>query len=302
MEQRHVGLIGFPMDLGGAMRGVDMGPSAIRLARLVEQIEALGLQVTDQGNVLVHTRALVDEGDPRARHLDEIVRACRAAATMVGEALDQGLWPLTLGGDHTVAIGTLWGMAQSAGAPGGVIWIDAHPDVNTPQTTLSGNVHGMPLAVALGMCEPDSGFYRDNWPRCSVESSRSVLIACRDIDPGEQETLRRPGGPKLFTMSDIDRRGMGAVAEEAVRIAAGGPFLHVSLDMDSVDPDYAPGVGTPVRGGLTYREAHTLMEVLSESPVSSMDVVEVNPVLDSQNRTAVLATELICSLLGKRII
>jgi arginase len=296
---RSVGLIGFPMDLGGNRRGVDMGPSAIRLAQLVEHLTELGIDVADMGNVIVHTRALIDEGDSSAHYLDEILRACEAAAQMTSTALDEGRVPVMLGGDHTVALGTLWGMARTHG-PGGVIWIDAHADLNSPATTLSGNVHGMVLAAALDRA--GSAFHRPPWPAQCVLPGHTVLIAARDLDPAEREALRSPGAPRVFTIADIDRRGMAAIAEEAVRIASGAGFLHVSLDLDSVDPKDAPGVGTPVRGGLSYREAHTLMEIIAEAPVSSLDVVEVNPVLDMRNATASLAAELTCSLFGKRIL
>ena len=287
------------MDLGGNRRGVDMGPSAIRLAELVEHLTALGVDVTDMGNVLVHTRALINEGDAQAHYLDEILRACEAAARMTIDALDQQRIPLMLGGDHTVALGSMWGMAQRFG-PGGVIWIDAHADMNSPDTTMSGNVHGMVLAA--GLDRAGSAFHRSGWPAASVLPEHTVLIAARDLDRAERDALRAPGAPRVFTIADIDRRGSAAVAEEAVAIASGAGFLHVSLDMDSIDPKDAPGVGTPVRGGLSYREAHTIMEILSEAPVSSIDVVEVNPVLDVKNATASLAAELMCSLFGKRIL
>ncbi len=276
-----------------------MGPSAIRLAELVEQLSHLGVDVEDMGNVLVHTRALIDEGDPSAHYLHEILRSCEAAAQMTCDALDQGRVPLLLGGDHTVALGSMWGMARHHGT-GGVIWIDAHADMNSPDTTLSGNVHGMVLAAALGRA--GSGFHRADWPEQCVQPGHTVLIAARDLDPAEREILRSPGAPRVFTMADIDRRGISAVVEEAVRIASGAGFLHVSLDMDSIDPKDAPGVGTPVRGGLSYREAHTIMEILAEANISSIDVVEVNPVLDMKNATASLASELMCSLFGKRIL
>lgn len=296
---RSVGIIGFPMDLGGNRRGVDMGPSAIRLAELVEHLTALGVDVADMGNVLVHTRALIEEGDAHAHYLDEILRACDAAAQMTTDALAQQRIPLMLGGDHTVALGSMWGMAKQFG-PGGVIWIDAHADMNTPETTLSGNVHGMVLAAALGRA--GESFHRAEWPTQCVSPGHTVLIAARDLDPAEREALRSPGAPRVFTIADIDRRGIAAVAEEAVRIASGAGFLHISLDMDSMDPKDAPGVGTPVRGGLSYREAHTIMEILADAPFSSIDVVEVNPVIDVKNATATLAAELMCSLFGKRIL
>lgn len=300
----NVGLIGFPMDLGGNRRGVDMGPSAIRLTDLVERLATLDVNVIDLGNVIVHTRSLIRHGDDHAHYAEEILRSCDAAATMTLEALDEELLPLLLGGDHTVAMGTLWGLAKRFG-PGGVIWIDAHADLNTPDTTLSGNVHGMALAAALGRCAHHPLFQTEStrgWPELCVLPEHTVLIATRDLDPGEVAYLRQEGGPTVFTMSDVDRMGIATVAEEAIRIASGAGFLHLSLDLDALDPHDAPGVGTPVRGGLTYREAHTLMELLAASSFTSLDVVEVNPVLDTRNMTAELAAELVCSLFGRSIV
>jgi arginase len=289
------------MDLGGNRRGVDMGPSALRLTDFPDRLKRLGLDVVDMGNVLVHTRALLDRDDPQAHFLDEILRACDAAGDMVLDALARDLLPLTLGGDHSVAIASMRAMAKANGT-GGVIWIDAHADLNTPSTTISGNVHGMSLAVALGRCEGDPRFDNPRWPTQCVDPKRTVLIATRDLDPAEQEFLRGANAPRTFTIAEIDRRGIADVAEEAVSIASGGSFLHVTLDLDALDPSVAPGVGTPVQGGLSYREAHMLMETLAGSGVSSLDVVEVNPVLDVRNQTAELAGELICSLFGARIL
>lgn len=298
---RRIGLIGFPMDLGGNRRGVDMGPSAIRLTDLQERLGSLGIDVADMGNVLVHTRALIDDRDPTAHYLDEILRSCGAAAQMTVDALDDGRTPVMLGGDHTVALGSLWGMARRHG-PGGVIWIDAHADLNTPGTTLSGNVHGMSLAVALGRCGDDERFAGTGWPSQCVLPAHTVLIATRDLDPGEREHLAGENAPTVFTIAEIDRRGIAAVAEDAVTIAGGAGFLHVSMDLDALDPRDAPGVGTPVRGGLSYREAHTLMEIMSTGRVDALDIVEVNPVLDVANATAELAAELACSLFGESIL
>ena len=193
-------------------------------------------------------------------------------------------------------------MARHHGEPGGVIWIDAHGDLNTPRTTPSGNIHGMSLAVALGRATDDPRFNIDGMPAQAVLPERTVLIATRDLDAGEREYLRRPDAPRVFTMAEIDRRGIGDIAEEAIEITGGAAFVHVTFDVDALDPREAPGVGTPVRGGLSYREAHTLMEILATSQVDSLDVVEVNPVLDISNTTAEIAGELICSLFGARII
>lgn len=298
----ELGLIGFPMDLGGNRRGVDMGPSAIRLTDFAERLAALGVPVHDLGNVLVHTRSLIEEGDPTARYVDEILRACVACADMTTAAAADGKVPLVVGGDHTVAMGSMWGMARHHGEPGGVIWIDAHGDLNTPATTPSGNIHGMSLAVALGLAKDDARFQLDGMPAQAVLPERTVLIAARDLDAGERAYLRSEGAPRVFTMAEIDRRGIGDVAEEAIEITGGAAFVHITLDLDALDPREAPGVGTPVRGGLSYREAHTLMEILATSQIDSLDVVEVNPVLDELNATAEIAGELICSLFGARII
>jgi arginase len=217
----------------------------------------------------------------------------------VAEAIDEVLVPVVLGGDHSIALGTLGGMAAARGA-GAVLWFDAHGDLNTPATTPSGNVHGMPLAAALGRA-PD-GFKGDGWPLPALDPKRTVLIGSRSLDEGEKDLIHELG-LRVFTMSEIDRRGMEAVVREALELVAGAPFLHVSLDMDVVDPEVAPGVGTPVRGGLSYREAHLAMELVAEAgTLDSLEIVEVNPILDSRNRTARLAVELIASALGATIL
>lgn len=288
------------MDLGGNRRGVDMGPSAVRLTTLFERLALLGIDVVELGNVIVHTRGLVESGSSDAHFLEEILRACDASAEMTVDALDQGCVPLTIGGDHSVAIGSIRGMASVHG-PGGAIWIDAHADVNTPATSDSGNVHGMPLAVALGLCSDDPRFASDHWPARSLDPKHTVIVAARDLDPPEREFLRHPDAPRVFSMQEIDRRGISSVADEALEIVAGAAFMHVSLDLDALDPRDAPGVGTPVRGGLSYREAHTLLEVLATVGPDSVDVVEVNPILDVRNQTAETAADLLCSLFGASI-
>ena len=212
-----------------------------------------------------------------------------------------GELPLVLGGDHSIAVGSLGGLAAAYGGPGGVIWFDAHTDMNTPETSPSGNVHGMPLAIALGLSD-DARFRSDAWPVPMLTDARTVLIGVRSVDEGEKRRLREVG-VHVYTMYDVDRRGIDTIVEEAIGLASGGAFLHVSLDMDVVDPEQAPGVGTPVRGGITYREAHLGMEILAKhGVVSSLEVVEVNPVLDERNATASLAVELVCSALGARIL
>jgi arginase len=298
---REIAVIGAPLDLGAGRRGVDMGPSAIRYAGL-EQLLAnkLGVQVTDAGNVISPVVETTSEGDESARYLDQILDLCDRLSTLVADAAGRGALPLVLGGDHSVALGSLVGMAKVRGGGGGVVWIDAHGDLNTPATSPSGNVHGMVLAAALGLA--GDSFARDGWPLPAVEAGKIALVGVRSLDDGERALLRELDA-KIFTMSEIDRIGIEPCMREAIAHAGGGAFLHLSLDMDVVDPDYAPGVGTPVRGGLSYREAHLAMETVAESGlIDSMDVVEVNPILDRENATGQLAVELVASALGARIL
>jgi arginase len=296
----QVAVIGAPLDLGAGRRGVDMGPSAIRYAGLDQQLAAkLGVTVSDAGNVGSPVVETTSMGDEHARYLDQILDLCDRLARLVSEAAGRGAMPLVLGGDHSVALGSLVGMAQAHG-PGGVVWLDAHGDLNTPQTSPSGNVHGMVLAAALGLA--GDAFRRDGWPLPAVEPGRLALVGVRSLDEGERELLRGLEA-KVFTMSEVDRIGIEPCMRQALAHAAGGAFLHISLDMDAVDPDYAPGVGTPVRGGLSYREAHLAMETVASSGLlDSMDVVEVNPILDRENATGQLAVELVESALGARIL
>jgi arginase len=297
---REVALIGAPLDLGAGRRGVDMGPSAIRYAGLEQQLaQKLGATVTDAGNVISPVVETTEMGDERARYLGQILDLCDGVAHLVAEAARRGAMPLVLGGDHSVALGSLVGMAQVRG-PGGVVWVDAHGDLNTPETSPSGNVHGMVLAAALGLA--GDGFARDGWPLPAVEAGKLALLGVRSLDDGERELLHELDA-KVFTMSEIDRIGVEPCMREALSHASGAAFLHVSLDMDVVDPDYAPGVGTPVRGGLSYREAHLAMETVAEfGRTDSIDVVEVNPILDRENATGQLAVELVASALGARIL
>lgn len=298
---RRIAVIGAALDLGSGRRGVDMGPSAIRYARLSEQVSALGYEIDDLGNVDSELAEALSEGDPSARYWDAIKATCEQLARGVARAVQAGELPLVLGGDHSIAVGTLGGLAAAHGGPGGLIWFDAHTDLNTPDTSPSGNVHGMPLAVALGMTD-DPRFASDAWPLPMLTDTRTVLIGIRSVDEGEKQRLRDLG-VHVFTMYDVDRRGIGTIVEEAIELASGGAFLHVSLDMDVVDPEQAPGVGTPVRGGLTYREVQLAMEMLHASgKLRSIEVCEVNPILDRQNRTATLAVELIASALGQTIL
>jgi arginase len=297
---REIAVIGAPLDLGAGRRGVDMGPSAIRYAGLDKQLEdKLGVRVSDAGNVISPVVETTEMGDTNARYLSQILDLCDRLSALVAEAAGRGALPLVLGGDHSVALGSLVGMAKVRGA-GGVVWIDAHGDLNTPATSPSGNVHGMVLAAALGLA--GDSFTRDGWPLPAVQPGKLALVGVRSLDDGERDLLRTLDA-KVFTMSEVDRIGVEPCMREAIAHAAGAAFLHLSLDLDAVDPDYAPGVGTPVRGGLSYREAHLAMETVAESGlIDSMDVVEVNPILDRENATGQLAVELVASALGARIL
>ena len=298
-EAKRVAIIGAELDLGAGRRGVDMGPSAIRYAGLGERLAELGIASEDRGNVYTEIRETADPGDPNARFLQPIRATCEQIADRVREAAERGLIPLVLGGDHSVAIGSIGGLASLHG-PGAVLWFDAHGDLNTPQTTPSGNVHGMPLAAALGRA--GEAFQSEHWPLPSVDPSRVALIGIRSLDPGEREVVKETG-IAVYTIADIDRRGVEPVVAEALERVSGAPFVHVSVDLDVVDPDVAPGVGSPVRGGFSYREAHLMMELVAESGVlSSLELVEVNPILDHENETAGLAVELAASALGARIL
>jgi arginase len=303
---RTVEIVGVPMDLGGNRRGVDMGPSAIRYAGLETRLERLGYTVHDRGNVSVADRAESAEAADgestartrhRAHHVMAIERAMIELAGVVEQIERRGSVPLVIGGDHSIAMGTLAGIRKAGRRPG-VIYIDAHGDINTPETTPSGNVHGMPLAVAVGLAtEPFAKELRG-----SVDGASCVLLALRDVDPDESRNIKR-AGVTAITMADIDRLGMSAAMERAIAVASKGDGIHLSLDVDAIDPDEAPGVGTPVRGGLTYREAQLAMEMLAASGrLRSLEVAEVNPILDRENRTAQLAVELIASALGQTIL
>jgi arginase len=302
--RREVALIGAPLDLGAGRRGVDMGPSAIRYAGLAEHLaETLGIATGDHGNVdapVAESLARLDHpADERARFLPQILELCDRVSKLVAAATRSGRTPLVLGGDHSVALGSLVGMASVHGA-GGVVWVDAHGDLNTPDSSPSGNVHGMVLAAALGL--GGGAFAYDDWTLPAIDAGRLALVGVRSLDKGERELLKRIDA-KVFTMSEIDKIGIEPCMRKALEHAGGGAFLHVSLDMDVVDPEHAPGVGTPVRGGLSYREAHLAMEIVAElGTADSFDVVEVNPVLDRENATGKLAVELVASALGARIL
>jgi arginase len=294
-----VAVIGAPLDLGAGRRGVDMGPSAIRYAGLNARLAEIGRRSEDWGNVESTVAEAADAGDERARYLLPVLRACERVAALVRRAAESGATPLVLGGDHSVALGSLGGLASIYG-PGGVLWLDAHGDLNTPETTPSGNVHGMVLAAVLGL--GGSAFETKAWPLPAVDPQRVALVGVRSLDAGERERVRELGA-KVFTMSDVDRLGVERAVRESLAHVAGPGFVHVSLDMDVVDPEVAPGVGTPVRGGLSYREAHLALELVAESGLSSsLDVVEVNPIFDRENETGKLAVELVASALGARIL
>src|SRR5688572_20903614 len=292
-------IIGAPLDLGAGRRGVDMGPSAIRYAGLEDRLSALGVDCVDLGNVTTAVAEATAEHDARARFLPAIRETCERVAGQVGVALDAGRIPIVLGGDHSIALGTLGGLAARHG-PGAVLWFDAHGDLNTPETTPSGNVHGMPLAAALGLCGPT--FARDGLQLPALDPQHVALIGVRSLDPGEQAAVRDLD-IAVYTISDVDRRGVEPILREALDRVRGAPFLHVSVDLDVVDPEFAPGVGNPVRGGLSYREAHLAMELVAEgAKPDALEMVEVNPIRDHENTTAGLAVELVASALGARIL
>jgi arginase len=304
MPHSKIAIIGAPLDLGQGRRGVDMGPSALRVANLNRRLESLGYEVHDRGNVSVEQAEAAPEGHPRAKYLPQIAASCNRLAAMVFDAMAGGSVPLVLGGDHSVAVGTVSGVSQyfrQKNERVGLLWLDAHADMNTPESSPSGNVHGMPLACVVGIGPPELTDIFGYRPK--VEPQNTVIIGLRDVDATERPQVRG-SGVRAFTMRDIDEHGLRSVMEEAIRLATDGTSgFHLSLDMDFVDPKDAPGVGTPVRGGATYREAHLAMEMICDSGrMVSIEAVEVNPVIDEVNRTADLAVELIMSGLGKRIL
>jgi arginase len=293
-----------PLDLGGNRRGVDMGPSAFRIAGLGERIAALGHKVVDKGDLVTPIPEVKSEGDQKKRYIRDIARVCQKLYQTSLECFDAGGLPLVLGGDHSLAAGSVAAAAEVARRkekPLGLLWVDAHADMNTPMTSPSGNVHGMPLAALLGPEPAELARIGGFTPK--VEPSRTVLIGLRNIDDREK-VLVRESQVHVFTMKDIDRQGIASIVEQAIAIAgANSAGIHVSFDVDVCDPGIAPGVGTPVKGGLDYREAHVVMEMVSDSGLmTSLDVVEVNPILDLQNATAILGVELVSSALGQKII
>jgi len=296
----RIRVIGAPMDLGADRRGVDIGASAIRYAGLNDQLRRLGYSVNDIGNIVIPQPESQPIGDPHVKYLEPIVHVSEDLADAVTAALQDGEFPLVLGGDHSIALGSITGVAR-VHRDIGVIWIDAHGDFNTHETTPSGNIHGMILGALAGLGHPSLTGVGGWSPKINTRSI--AIVGARDLDIREQELLREQQ-IHVFTMTEIDQHGMSSVMEQAVEVASQAIHgFHLSLDMDSLDPREAPGVGTPVRGGLTYREAHLAMEVIAASgQLVSMDAVEVNPILDRENATAQLAVELILSALGKKII
>jgi arginase len=301
---RSVHIIGVSLDLGGNRRGVDMGPSAFRIAGLGERLAGLGITVTDSGDLVAPIPETKAFGDPTKKYIREIARVCeRLYKTSLG-VLEKGGIPLVLGGDHSLAAGSVAATADFVrrdGKPLGLIWVDAHGDMNTPATSGSGNVHGMPLAALLGSEPAELARIGGFSPKVAPE--RTVLIGIRNLDEREKERIR-DSGVHVFTMKDIDRHGIAQIVEQAIGLASGGAGgIHVSFDLDVCDPAIAPGVGTPVKGGLDYREAHMVMEMVADSGLlRGLDLVEVNPILDDRNMTAILGAELASSALGQRIL
>jgi arginase len=297
-QPRKVAILGAPLDLGADRRGVDMGPSALRYEGIEARLEALGLEVVDYGNATAEMPEIASLDDVHARYLSEILATCTEIARRVAEIAGRAEIPLVIGGDHSIAIGTLAGLHAAYGT-GGVLWVDAHGDLNNPENSPSGNVHGMPLAAALGACGFElEGFAAPPW----VDPSRVALVGVRLLDPYEKDLIK-DRGLAVFTMADIDRRGIAGVMREALDVVRGPGYVHLSLDADVCDPEIAPGVGTPVKGGLSYREAHLAMELIAEAGIlSSMEIVEVNPILDHADATAQLAVDLVASALGARIL
>ena len=301
---QKVRIIGVPMDLGQSRRGVDMGPSALRVAGLQARIKQLGHQVEDIGNIFVKQPEEQPYGEKRAKYLNEIAETCRGLAELVQKTLDEGFLPVVLGGDHSIAVGVVSGVSgayRTRQKRIGYVWLDAHGDMNTPESSPSGNVHGMPLASVMGYGAPELVELLGFKPK--VEPRNVALVGVHELDPKEKRLVKESGA-HVFTMRDIDERGMREVMSEALRVASDETDgIAVSLDMDFVDPTDAPGVGTPVRGGVTYREAHLAMEMICDSKAMvSLEIVEINPVIDEHNTTALLGVELVLSSLGKKIL
>ncbi len=302
---RPVHIIGVPLDLGGGRRGVDMGPSAFRSASLGERLGALGYAVVDKGDLPTPIPETQELRDEHKKYIREIARVCQKLYQTTLASLGEGALPIVLGGDHSLAAGSVAASADWAenakGLPIGLLWVDAHGDMNTPATSLSGNVHGMPLAALLGQ-EP-AELAKIGMVSPKVLPAQTVLVGVRNLDEREKFAVR-DSHVHVFTMKDIDRQGIASIVEQAVKLAGNGTAgIHVSFDMDVCDPQIAPGVGTPVKGGLNYREAHMVMEIVADSGLlTALDLVEVNPTLDVRNATAQLGTELALSALGMKIL
>lgn len=301
-NNKIIDIIGFPMDLGAGRRGVDMGPSALRITGLSKKLTKLGYEVRDHGDIPIPNHVKSLNNNPKQKFKDEILAASTTFAKKVKDSLLEGNFPLCLGGDHSMAIGSIAGISsfcRDVGQKLGIIWIDAHADINTPETTPSGNIHGMPLAISLGLGDRDFINIEGFSPK--VDPENCILIGIRSLDTMEKDTIRKHKIP-IYTMTEIDKFGIHHVVSEAInRLKDKVDHIHVSFDMDSTDPKEAPGVGTPVPGGLTFRETHLLMELIAESgELASLDVVELNPILDIRNKSAEFAAEIIASVMGNR--
>ncbi|MFA6457190.1 MAG: arginase [Bacteroidota bacterium] len=299
----NIHLLGVPMDLGAGRRGVDMGPSAIRIAGASEKLQSLGHTVLDEGDISTKIPEQQKVKNPRLKYLPEIVRACTLLAAKTEKILEGDGFPLILGGDHSIAIGTIAGVSNYCRKKNkklGVIWVDAHGDMNTDVTSPSGNIHGMPLAASLGLGALELTSIGGDMQK--LDPKNLVMIAIRDLDAGEKAAIRK-NNIAIFTMEDIDKHGMAVIINKALRKLKDVDFIHVSFDLDAMDPKECPGVGTPVKGGLDYREAHLIMETLSENNrLNSLEIVEANPILDNRNQSAEFAVELMQSGFGKKII
>ncbi len=304
MQKNNISIIGFPIDLGAGRRGVDMGPSALRIANLQSRLENLGYTINDTGDISIQIAEKQKITNPNLRYLKEILKTSKVLAGKVERTLEKGDFPLCIGGDHSMALGTIAGISSFCRKRKlnlGVIWIDAHADMNTDQTTPSGNIHGMPLAASLGLGHPELVNFYGFAPKLKAENC--AMIGIRSVDPEERKNIRKLNLP-VYTMSDIDKTGIHRIINRVLKqFKEKVDHIHVSFDVDSVDPAVAPGVGTPVKGGLTYREAHLLMESIAECGcMSSLDVAEVNPILDQFNKSAEFAAELVASSMGLRIL
>ncbi len=304
IQSKEVDIIGFPMDLGAGRRGVDMGASALRIAGISQKLEALGYSVEDHGDVFIHIPEDQKIVNPKLKYIDEIVKTSEELADKVEKSLDYGRFPLCLGGDHSMALGALAGVASHCKKNNkevGLIWIDAHGDLNTDETTPSGNIHGMSVAASLGVGNSMLTHLHGFAPK--VKPENFVLIGVRSLDQGEKELVSKLN-LNVHTMTDIDRKGIGFIINKVLKdLKSRVQHIHVSFDVDSIDPATAPGVGTPVNGGFSYREAHLLMETIAECGcMSSLEIAEVNPILDYKNRSAEIAAELVASSMGLRIL